>query len=334
MSLEIFQCYSDILEACKATGPYTLSVAAAEDEAVLEAVQMAEAIGLADAILVGDAVKIRPLAQAVGLERIRIVDEPDETVAAARAVSLVREGQADVLMKGHLNTSTFMRAVLSSDQGLKSGALLSHLAAFEIPGQKKLIFVTDGGLNINPGLSEKKAILVNAIEALRRMGLEEPKVAILTANEQVNPKMPSTVEAQALVEMRRNGDIEAGLLEGPIALDVAMTPLAAASKGISSRISGDVDLFLMPNIETGNVFGKSLIYFAHAKMSGLILGAACPIVLTSRAESAEGKLNSLALACLITGRGSAQASAGWPSRLLMNCCARRPEMLPCHMPQR
>ena len=306
MSTDAFRRYSDILEACKATGPYTLSVAAAEDEAVLEAVRMAEDIGLADSILVGDPAKIRSLAQAAGLKKVRIVDEPDENAAAVKAVSLIRSGQADVLMKGHINTSTFMRAVLSSDQGLKSGALLSHLAAFEIPGQKKLIFLTDGGLNINPGLSEKKAILVNAIDALRKMGLEEPKVALLTANEQVNPKMPATVEAQALVEMRLNGEIAAGLLEGPIALDVAMVPQAAASKGISSRISGDVDLFLSPNIETGNVFGKCLIHFAGARMAGLILGAACPIVLTSRAESAEGKLNSLALACLITGRGSAR----------------------------
>lgn len=294
-----FVCYSEIVAACKATGPYTISVASAEDEAVLEAVRMAEEIGLARAILVGDPTKIRQMAQKAGLKKVDILEATDETDAAQKAVGLIRARKADVLMKGQINTSTFMRAVLNSEQGLKSGALLSHLAAFEVPGQKKLIFVTDGGLNISPDLAEKKAILLNALGALRNIGIEEPKVAILSANEQVNTRMPSTVDAQALVDMRRSGEIKTGIIEGPIALDVAMTPLSAEHKGIDSRISGLVDLFLAPNIETGNVFGKSLIIFAQAKMAGLILGAACPIVLTSRSETAEGKLYSLALACLI-----------------------------------
>lgn len=299
MKKRSFGRYSDILEACKTSGPFTISVAVAEDEAVLEAVKIAESIGLARSFLVGDESKIRQMAQKAGLKEIRILPASDEADAARKAVDLIRERKADVLMKGHINTSIFMRAVLNSSQGLKSGALLSHLAAFEVPGQKKLIFITDGGLNISPDLTEKKAILLNALGALRNIGLQEPKVAILSANEQVNAKMPSTVDAQAMVEMRANGEITIGLIEGPIALDVAMAPLAAEHKGIISRISGDVDLFLVPNIETGNVFGKSLIFFAQAKMAGLILGAACPIVLTSRSETAEGKLNSLALACLI-----------------------------------
>ncbi len=299
MENRTFTRYSDILTACQATGGYTISVAAAEDGAVLEAVRMAESIGLARAILVGDPDRIRPLAEKAGLADINIEPAADETEAAQKAVALIREQKADVLMKGLINTATFMRAVLSSTHGLRSGALLSHLAAFEVPGEKKLIFVTDGGLNISPDLAEKKAILENSLAALQAIGIQDPKVAIVTANEQVSAKMPSTVDARDLVEMRRNGTIVAGVIEGPIALDVALEPLSAAHKGIASQVSGDVDLFLMPGIETGNVFGKCLMHFARAKMAGLILGASCPIVLTSRAETAEGKLHSLALACLI-----------------------------------
>lgn len=291
--------YSDIMRTCKKLGRVTLSVAAAQDEDVLKAVWAAQGEGLADAILVGDEGMIRALAERTKMTSLNIVHEPDPVKAALKAAVLVRDGKANALMKGLVNTSDFLRAVLDSKSGLKTGALLSHLAAFELPGQAKLQFHTDGGINISPQLAEKKEILINAVRALARIGIPEPKVALLSANEQVNPKMPSTTDARALVEMRERGEIPAGILEGPVALDVAVSRKAAEHKGISSRISGDADLFLVPNIEAGNLLGKALVYYGKAKMAGLVLGAACPVVLTSRSETAEGKLHSIALASLI-----------------------------------
>ena len=294
-----FGSFSDILSICRKLGKVTISVAAAQDEDVLGAVLAAQREGIADAVLVGDGPRIEALARQVGVSPLEILHEPDEAKAALRAAALVRDGRANALMKGLVNTSDFLRAVLDPESGLKNGTLLSHLAAFELPGHSKLMFHSDGGINISPGLEEKKDILLNAVRALSRIGIREPKVAILSANEQVNPKMPSTTDARALVEMRERGEIPAGILEGPIALDVAVSRKAAKHKGIVSRISGDVDLFLVPNIEAGNLLGKALVYYANAKMAGLVLGAACPIVLTSRSESAEGKLYSIALASLI-----------------------------------
>lgn len=290
--------YQQVLEAAKARGPAVISVAAAQDAEVLEAVKLAYDAGLAKAILVGDAELIKPMAETAGLPKdIEIIDEPDIAKAVLKAVSLVHHGNAKILMKGLVNSSEFLKAVLNKEEGLRTGRLLSHLAVFEIPGQQRLLFVTDGGMNIAPSLTEKKDILVSAILALNEMGIAEPNVAILTANELVNPKMPATVDAKALADMSRAGELPPAIVEGPIALDVAVSAEAAAHKKIASRIAGKVDLMLVPNIETGNAIGKTLIYYAQAKMAGLVLGAANPVVMTSRAETAEGKLNSIALAC-------------------------------------
>ena len=287
------------MEKARSGGPVTISVAVAQDQDVLEAVKAGEKAGIARAILVGDENLINPLREKVGLSpETPVIHEPDANKAAMRAVSLVKKGEARVLMKGLINSSDFLKAVLTPTEGLRTGRLLSHLAVFEIPGEEKLVFHTDGGINIAPNLEEKKDILVNAMLALKAIGIANPYVALLTANEMVNPKMPATVDAKALVEMSRQGELPPGVVEGPIALDVAVSPQAAKHKGITSRISGKVDLFLVPNIETGNALGKSLIYYAKAKMAGLVLGATHPIVMTSRAETAEGKLHSIALACL------------------------------------
>lgn len=291
--------YAETLEKAKEKGLVTISIAVAQDRDVLEAIKLAMDANLARAILVGDKALIEPMLEEVGLpSNTPIVHESDLTKAALKAVSLVNKGEAQVLMKGLVNSSDFLKAVLNPEEGLRTGRLLSHLAAFEVPGQEKLIFHTDGGMNITPDLEQKKEILTNALLALNTMGIEQPNVAVLTANEKVNPKMPATVDAQGLVEMWEAGQFPPSIVEGPIALDVAVSPEAAQHKGLESRVSGKVDLFLMPNIETGNVCGKALIYYAQAKMAGLILGATNPIVMTSRAETAQGKLNSIALACL------------------------------------
>lgn len=295
----MYRNYQQVIEAAKHKGRAMISVAAAQDAEVLEAVKMAQDAGIAQAILVGDAALIAPMLETVGLPaNTPVINEPDVIKAALKAVSLVHSGQAQVVMKGLVNSSDFLKAVLDKTEGLRTGRLLSHLAVFEIPGQERLLFVTDGGMNIAPTLDEKKDILINAMLALHDMGIAEPNVALLTANEQVNPKMPATVDAQALADMSLAGALPPGIVEGPIALDVAVSTEAAKHKNITSKISGKVDLILVPTIETGNGIGKTLIYYAGAKMAGLVLGSTNPVVMTSRAETAEGKLNSIALACL------------------------------------
>lgn len=292
--------YSQILEKIKSRGPVVISVAVAQDKEVLAAIKLAQDAGIAQAILVGDAPLITLLLEEIGLAAdTQIIHEPDPLKAALQAVSLVRDGKAQVLMKGLINSSDFLRAVLNKEVGLRTGRQLSHLAAFQVPGQKKLIFVTDGGMNIAPTLLEKKNILTNAMLALHAMGITNPHVAVVAANEVVNSKMPVTVDGENLAQMSQNGELPAGIVEGPIALDVAISPEAAGHKGIESKISGTVDLILVPTIETGNILGKALIYYANGKMAGIVLGATHPIVMTSRAETPEGKLNSIALACLV-----------------------------------
>lgn len=292
--------FEEVVNKLSGYPPLTLSVAVAQDEDVLRAVQQALELGIAKAILVGDESKIRLLMKKIGMEdTVSIVHEPDMTAAALKAVSLVSSGKAQVLMKGLVNSSDFLRAVLNAEVGLRTGRLLSHLAAFEVPGEDKLVFYTDGGMNIAPTLSEKKDILLNALLALQALGLQKPKVAVLTANEQVNAKMPATVDARDLVEISKQAGFPEAVVEGPIAFDVAVDPKAAKHKNIHSEVSGQVDLFLMPNIETGNAVGKVLLHYVKAKMAGLVLGATHPVVMTSRAETPEGKLNSIALAMLV-----------------------------------
>lgn len=292
--------YDEIVAEIKNRGQVMISVAVAQDKEVLSAIKMVQEAGIAQAILVGDAALITPMLAEVGLpDDIKIIHEQDITKAVQKAVSIVKRGQAQVLMKGLINSSDFLRAVLHKEEGLRTGRLLSHLGAFEIPGQKKLLFITDGGMNIAPTVEEKKEILLNSMLALQAMGIKEPHVAVLTANEVVNGKMPATVDAQALAQMSVAGQFPLGVIEGPIALDVAVSQDAAKHKGITSKVSGNVDLILVPNIETGNALGKSLIYFANSKMAGIVLGATHPIVMTSRSETPEGKMNSIALACLV-----------------------------------
>ena len=293
--------FEHIVAAARARGPVTVAVAAAQDAAIIEAVRIATGLGLVRSQLFGAARQIRPLLQQAGLaDSVEVIDEADTDRAARLAVEAVHAGRAQVLVKGQINSSNFLRAALNAECGLRTGGILSHLAAFEIPGQKKLAYHTDGGMVVAPTLEEKRAILLNALAALHRIGLDRPNVAVLTANEQVSASMPATVDAAALVEQWRGGAFPDCVVDGPIAMDVAASAEAAAHKGIRSAISGDVDLFLLPNIECGNMVGKTLIFYAGAKMAGVILGATHPIVLVSRADNALAKVNSIALACLLS----------------------------------
>jgi phosphate butyryltransferase len=250
-------------------------------------------------VLVGDSDKIKSL-----LEKVQypvtpnIIHEPDPVEAAKVAVKVVRSGDAQILMKGLVNSSDFVRAVLDSEIGLRTENRLCHFVAFEVPGESRMAFLTDAGINIAPDLQGKKEILKNAIMALHNMGFNEPNVAVVTANEKVSEKMPSTVDAQNIVHMNSNGTFPSANIEGPISFDVSVSREAAGHKGIESFISGKTDLFLMPNIEAGNVAYEMLTYWAKAKAACLVLGATHPIIMTSRSDSAESKLHSIAMAAV------------------------------------
>ncbi|WP_425804273.1 phosphate acyltransferase [Desulfitobacterium sp. Sab5] len=292
--------FNELFNAAKKLDQVTISVAVAQESGVLEAVKMAEETGLAKAVLVGDEKLIRTIMGEVGLsEKTPIIDVPDPDQAALRAVELVHDGEAQILIKGLINTSNFLRAVLNPEKGLRSGRILSHFAAFEIPGEKKLAFHSDGGMNIAPDLGQKKEILINSFIALNALGITRPNVAVLAANEQVNPKMQATVDAAALVAMAQAGELPECEIEGPMSMDVAASSESAKHKGIESKIAGDVDLFICPTVEAGNLVAKTLMKYAKAKNAGVILGATHPIVLVSRSDPAESKLYSLALAALV-----------------------------------
>lgn len=297
----MYKNFDEIIAKAKAMEQkLTISVSVANEKKLLLAVKKAVEMGICNAILVGDKSKILPIMNEIELKEsaVQIIDQPDDLTAALKAVELVSSGKAHVLVKGIINTSDYLRSVLDKKVGLRTGRLLCLMATYDIPGQNKLLFVTDGGMVIAPTLEEKAQILTSCIPALQNMGIEKPKVAILTANENVDPNMPSTVDAQALVEMSARGELPEAVIEGPIALDVAMNPDAAKTKGIASKISGDVDLILVPNMEVGNCLGKAIGYFAKGKMAGIVLGAKNPIVLTSRAASPENKFTSIALSLL------------------------------------
>lgn len=299
----IYRNYEDVHTQAARLPKKTIAVGGAHDDVILEMVAMAAAKKIAEFILVGKEQEIRELAAAKRVtEGFTVIDEEDDREACLIASGLVRDGRADVLMKGMVNSSTFLHAVLDKERGLRAGRLLSHLAIYEVPSYPKLMFMCDGGMNTAPDLEAKKKILANSIEALHRIGIEEPKVAVVCANEAVDPKIIATVDAAALAEEAAEGAFGKCIVEGPTAMDLAVSREAVAHKGLASRIAGETDLFLFPTIECCNTVGKTLMYFAGGKMTGLVLGAAAPVVMTSRTETAEGKLNSVMLACLMAGQ--------------------------------
>jgi phosphate butyryltransferase len=305
----VFRNYQEVIEKAKKLGRVTVSVAVAHDKEAIGAIKLAASEGLVKAFLVGDADQIHDMANELSLtSNIEVFHEPDPDKAALAATALVSSGKAHVLMKGQCNTSNFMRAALNPNCGLRAGKVLFHLAGFQIPGEKKLAFHVDGGVNIAPTLAQKREILIQTIEVLRSIGYEKPNVAVLTANEQVNPKMPATVDAKALVDMAAAGEFPPCVIEGPIAMDVAASAEAAKHKGIDSKIAGDVDIFLVPFIEAGNFVGKTLVHYAKARIGGVILGGTHPIVMVSRSDTADDKLYSIALACLVAHENTAVRS--------------------------
>jgi phosphate butyryltransferase len=294
--------FSEILEKVKSNERKIIAVAAAQDEPVLEAIRDAINIGMVDAILVGDKKKIVEIAEKINLSvnDLEIIHEPDNNKAALKAVELVSSGKAHMVMKGLLETSTILKAVLNKEIGLRTGRLMSHVAVFEIPNFDRLIFITDAALNMYPDLKAKIDILNNAVGVAHALGIEKPKVAPVCAVEVVNPDMPATIDASLLSKMNERGQIKGCIVDGPLATDNALSEEAAHHKKISSPVAGKADILLLPNIEAANVMYKTLTYTTNSKSGGIIVGASAPVVLTSRADSPESKLNAIALAALVS----------------------------------
>ncbi len=293
--------FNEVLNAAKKGPKRTVAVIGADDADVLISIREAQSHGIADAILVGDYEKIKICAEDIGfdLNKAEVIDEPDIMQSAKTAVSLIREKKAQILMKGKIGTADVLRAVLDKSQGLRIGKLLSHIAILEVPTYHKLLFLSDGAQNIAPDLKQKAMITQNAVDIAKALGVKTPKAAIITALELVNPKMPSTVDAFELQKMSLCGEITGCIIHGPLAIDCAISAKAAKHKGVESQVTGDADVLIVPNIETGNALYKALVYLADAKVAGLISGAAAPVVLTSRTDSFESKLLSIACASIV-----------------------------------
>lgn len=274
-----------------------LSVAVAHDEEVLLAVRDACDMNIIKAILIGEEEKIRKIASEINfdLSDVEIINESDLKLCAEKAVKLVSSGKADYVMKGLLDTSIILKEVLNKEYGLRTDSLLSHVMIYEVPSYHKLLILTDGGMNIDPDVSQKKKIADNAIKAAKSLGIGTVKVACLAAKEKVNPKMQATLDADELKSMCKDGMFGNGVVvEGPIAFDLAISEEACKIKGYESEVGGDADILLVPTIETGNGIGKALTYMANAKSAGIIMGAKAPVVLVSRADTHESKLYSIA----------------------------------------
>jgi phosphotransacetylase len=305
--------YERLLERCRQLEPIPTAVAHPCEATALSGAVEAGDLGLIVPILVGPAAKIAAVAKQVGIDvkRFRQVDAPHSHASAVRAVELVRNGEAEILMKGSLHTDELMSAVVSREGGLRTARRISHVFVMDVPTYHKVLIVTDGAINIAPTLEDKVDILQNAIDLARSLGVERPKVAILAAVETVTSKMPATLDAAALCKMAERGQITGAALDGPLAFDNAISKDAARTKGIRSEVAGDPDILLAPDLESGNILAKQLTFLANADSAGLVLGAKVPVILTSRADSVRSRIASCAVAMMAAHarRGAAVAQA-------------------------
>ena len=293
--------YDRLIEQVQAMDPVPTAVAHPCSPGALEGATDAAEMGIIVPILVGPRAKIVSTAAAAGIDisTYEIVDAAHSHDAAEKAVALVREGRAMALMKGSLHTDELLAAVVRRDTGLRTERRLSHCFIMDVPGHDNVLTITDAAINIFPTLEDKVDIVQNAIDLSHAMGNDAPRVAILSAMETVNPKVPSTVEAAALCKMADRGQITGGLLDGPLAFDNAISPEAAAIKGIGGPVAGHADILVVPDLEAGNMLAKSLSFLMNADSAGIVLGARVPIVLTSRADSVQSRLASCAVAAMI-----------------------------------
>jgi phosphate acetyltransferase len=293
--------YERLIERCKGLAPVPTAVAhPCEESALAGAVEAGEA-GLIAPILVGPRAKIEETAKSANIDlgKLEIVDAPHSVEAAKLAVQLVREGRAEVLMKGSLHTDELMSAIVAKEGGMRTGRRISHVFIMDVPTYHKVLIVTDAAINIAPTLEDKVDIVQNAIDLAISLGLEKPKVAILCAVETVNSKMQATLDAAALCKMAERGQIKGGILDGPLAFDNAISKDAATTKGIKSPVAGDPDILLAPDLEAGNILAKQLSFLANADSAGMVLGARVPVILTSRADSVRSRIASCGVAKLV-----------------------------------
>ncbi len=294
--------FDDLLQKVSQCSKKKVAVAVAQDDAVLEAVKAAKERGIADAILVGDENKIRAIADEMGMDLagFEIIHEEDNYEAALKAVSLVHDGKADMYMKGLIDTKGFLKSVLDKEVGLRTGKPLSHVCVFEVKGIDHLLFLTDVAFIPYPTLEDKVNIIENTVEIVNACGIQNPKVAPLAAVEVVNPKMPVTLEAAELTKMNEEGKITGCIVDGPLSLDLAIDPEAALHKGATDRkIQGDADVLLFPDIHAGNLVYKCLVHTADVKNGNILTGTKAPVILTSRSDDFETKVNSIALGAVV-----------------------------------
>lgn len=299
-----FQNFQEVIESAKKNSAIPLSVAAANDIEVLQAVKEAVDLQIIEPILIGNIAKIVEIAEKINFDLIpfQIYSAETETEAAYLAAKLADQGKTKMIMKGIVNSTPFLKAVLHKDFQLKTGRIFSHLSAFEIPGNEKLIFMTDGGLNIAPDCQQKIEIIINSVDFLSKIGILDSKIALLAANEMINEKMPVTIQAKEIVSLIKDQIPNDCLIEGPLPLDLAISKKSLHHKGLISEIDGDADLLVVPTIEAGNIFGKSITYYANGTMAGIVLGAKVPLVLNSRSDSSKAKLASIALGAIAAAK--------------------------------
>lgn len=283
-------------------GPRRVVIAAAANAEVLAAAREAQSLGMADCLLIDDAERLARIAgeHEIDIADMTVIPEEDRDEAARRACAMVRAGDGDVVMKGSLETAEFMRATLDRENGLRTGRLFTHVAVFEIPGFNRLLLITDAGVVVAPDIYEKVEIVQNAIDVAVKLGIEQPRVAVLAAAELVNPKMQTTVDAANLSKMADRGQIRGGIVDGPLGLDNAISMESAEIKGIRSPVAGRADILIVPSVEAGNLLAKAITYFGHGEMAGVVVGGCVPIVVTSRSDSHVTKLVSMALGILLT----------------------------------
>ena len=293
--------FNEIIQFAKERGPKTISVACCQDKEVLMAIEMARKEKIANAILVGDIEKTKEIAKNINLDlsNYELIHIEDLSKASLKSVELVSKGNAHMVMKGLVDTSIILKSVLDKVKGLRTDNILSHVAVFDIKDYDRLFFITDAAMNLAPDLNSKKQIIENACKVAHALNIDIPKVAVICAKEKVNPKMKDTVDAKNLEEMCNRGEIKGCIVGGPFALDNAVSVEAAKHKGITHQVAGNADILLVPDIEAGNILYKSLVFFSESKNGGIIVGAKSPIILTSRADDEETKLNSIALAVLM-----------------------------------
>ncbi len=298
----MIQSFTAMSEGARAKGRQRIVVAAAHDEDVLLAVDEAARQGIAQPILIGSRDRTTNLADnnGIDLSSYQLIDQPDDDAACRLAVRMIREGDADVIMKGLVGTSVLLKAILNKEMGIRDRTLLSHIGLFFISKLKRSLIITDAAMNIAPDLECKKHLIDNAVEVLHLLGLGLPKVACVCALEQRNQAMPATVEAAELVRLNRQGLIEGCQVGGPLALDNALFVEAAQHKGITDPVAGQPDILLMPNIEAGNILYKSLTFLCESPGAGLVVGAKAPVIVTSRSDDHEAKLNSIVLALYLS----------------------------------